>query len=179
MPPQTIIIYSSVDGQTKKICEYVQSLLSEFKEEVKLLSIEDFIQEELSLDVFSKIILASSIRYGKHNQEITALIHQEHQILQTKTAAFISVNLVARKKEKSSYNTNPYVIKFLQTIPWKPTVTAVFAGQLNYKIYSFWDKLLIRLIMKLTKGPTDPNTDIEYTDWEAVDAFAKKWHSLK
>jgi menaquinone-dependent protoporphyrinogen oxidase len=31
---------------------------------------------------------------------------------------------------------------------------------------------MIRLIMTMTGGPTDPATVIEYTDWGQVDAFA-------
>mgnify|MGYP001817979277 FL=1 len=30
---------------------------------------------------------------------------------------------------------------------------------------------MIRLIMRITKGPTAPDTNIEFTDWEKVDAF--------
>ena len=31
---------------------------------------------------------------------------------------------------------------------------------------------MIRLIMKITDGPTDPTTEVVYTDWQAVEAFA-------
>jgi len=178
MSSTTLIIYSSVDGQTKKICERIYSILLERKESVRLMAVEDFLKEAVSLSDFHKIILASNIRYGKHHKDITALIHQHHQLLQSKTAAFISVNLVARKKEKSSFDTNPYVIKFLESIPWKPTVTAVFAGKLNYQIYSFMDRLVIQLIMWITKGPTDPNTEIEYTDWTEVEKFAESFSEI-
>jgi len=37
-----------------------------------------------------------------------------------------------------------------------------------------WDRQLIRLIMWLTGGPTDPNTCVVYTSWPAVDAFAAR-----
>jgi menaquinone-dependent protoporphyrinogen oxidase len=33
---------------------------------------------------------------------------------------------------------------------------------------------MIRLIMWMTKGPTDPQTTIEFTDWDKVDAFGHK-----
>jgi len=32
---------------------------------------------------------------------------------------------------------------------------------------------MIQLIMWMTKGPTDTNTEIEYTDWKKVKEFAK------
>ena len=82
------------------------------------------------------------------------------------------MNLVARKPEKSAPETNPYVVKFFKTIDWKPTITEVFAGMLDYKKYKPFDRIMIQFIMWITKGPTDKNTKIEYTNWEKVKAFA-------
>jgi menaquinone-dependent protoporphyrinogen oxidase len=33
---------------------------------------------------------------------------------------------------------------------------------------------MIRFIMLITDGPTDPSTVIEYTDWGQVEAFAHR-----
>ena len=51
-------------------------------------------------------------------------------------------------------------------------MVAVFAGKIDYKKYRFWDKQMIRLIMWMTNGPTDPASEIEFTDWKKVDEFA-------
>ena len=32
---------------------------------------------------------------------------------------------------------------------------------------------MIRLIMWMTKGPTDPKTNIEFTDWDQVEEFGR------
>jgi menaquinone-dependent protoporphyrinogen oxidase len=32
---------------------------------------------------------------------------------------------------------------------------------------------MIRLIMWMTRGPTDPATNIEFTDWRQVDEFGQ------
>lgn len=42
---------------------------------------------------------------------------------------------------------------------------AVFAGRIDYQKYRFRDRQMIRLIMWMTKGPTDPKTNIEFTNW--------------
>ena len=36
---------------------------------------------------------------------------------------------------------------------------------LDYKKYKTFDRIMIQFIMWMTKGPTDKNTKIEYTDW--------------
>ena len=166
--PPILIVYASVDGMTKRICHYIQDNLIQDNDVVDVVSIDDF---NHVIDDYSKIIIASSIRYGKHHPKIITLIEGNADVLNTKKAAFISVNLVARKPEKRAADTNPYVIKFLKTIAWKPELVCVIAGKLDYSQYGFWDRIMIQLIMWITKGPTDPNTVIEYTDWEQVDEF--------
>lgn len=50
--------------------------------------------------------------------------------------------------------------------------TAAFAGRLDYPVYRWSDRQIIRFIMLITGGPTDSTQCIEYTDWPSVDAFA-------
>jgi len=172
---KTLIIYSSVDGHTKKISHYIEDALKNAGHSVAVFTIDDI---NFTIAEYDRIIIASSVRYGKHNTMITEFIQENTLLLNSKKAALISVNLVARKEEKSQPDTNPYVIKLLNSISWKPTITAVLAGRLNYKAYSFTDRILIKLIMLITKGPTDSTTDIEYTDWGKVDKFVRDFSEL-
>lgn len=52
-------------------------------------------------------------------------------------------------------------------------MVAVFAGKLDYPRYGFWDRQMIRLIMWMTGGPTDPHAVVDYTDWQQVEAFGQ------
>jgi menaquinone-dependent protoporphyrinogen oxidase len=84
------------------------------------------------------------------------------------------LNVVARKPEKSKPENNPYLQKFLKRISWEPGELAVFAGMIDYPSYRFFDRLMIRLIMWMTKGPTDPRAVVEFTDWEQVEYFGRR-----
>ena len=129
--------------------------------------------QDSGLDIYDKIVIGASIRYGKHAKEVYEFIKRNRRALDSKPNAFFSVNVVARKSEKSRPDTNPYMKKFLKQIAWQPKQLAVFAGKINYQLYSFRDRQIIRFIMWITKGPTDPKTNIEFTDWGQVDAFGK------
>ena len=168
MNVKTAIIYSSVDGQTLKICNRLKHELLQNSQEAELFSIVDFDEDVTNYD---RLIIGSSIRYGDHNAKIIDFINTHKKQLDSIKTAFFSVNLVARKPEKRTPLTNPYVIKFFKTIDWKPTMVEVFAGKLDYKKYSFFDRIMIRFIMWMTKGPTKSNTEIEYTDWDRVKEF--------
>ena len=171
MGTKTAIIYSSVDGQTRKICKALEKLFREHERSVELFSIEDFNGEPKDYD---KLVLGASIRYGVHNEKVIAFRNTRKEQLDSMKTAFFSVNLVARKPEKNRPDTNPYVIKFFKSIEWQPTIVEVFAGMLDYKKYPFFDRIMIQFIMWMTKGPTNSDAKIEYTDWNKVKEFGKR-----
>jgi len=166
-----LIIYSTTDGHTKKICQHLQKEIEQQAHQVTLISIDDALHADLV--AFDKIVLGASIRYGKHHAKVYEFIKTNLEILESTPSALFSVNLVARKPEKRQPDTNPYTKKFLKQIAWQPGEMAVFAGKLDYQKYSFRDRSIIRLIMWITKGPTAPDTSKEFTDWKQVDAFGQ------
>ena len=166
-----IIIYSTTDGHTREICSRLQKITKENNNEVTLIPIEQ--TSEVDLNKFSKIVIGASIRYGKHSKKVYEFINKNQQILDKKPNAFFSVNVVARKPDKNQPETNPYLKKFLSQISWKPKELAVFAGKIDYQKYKSLDRFMIRMIMWITKGPTDPKTSIEFTDWNQVNNFGQ------
>jgi len=172
MMNKILIIYSTTDGHTQKICHRLKQVIEEQAHQVTLISINDVLNVDLKS--FDKIVLGASIRYGKHHKQVYEFIRRNEQLLNSKPNAFFSVNVVARKPEKNRPETNPYLIKFLKQISWQPKELAVFAGKIDYQKYSFRDRQVIRLIMWITKGPTDPETVAEFTDWNQVEAFGKR-----
>ncbi len=169
-----LLLYSSVDGQTLKICTRLREQLQK-QNTVDLIAIDDFNRD---ITLYDKIIIGASIRYGVHNKKIIDFINTKKEQLDSLKTAFFSVNLVARKPEKNTPDTNPYVVKFFKTIDWKPSLVEVFAGKLDYKKYPFFDRIMIQFIMWMTKGPTDPHTEIEYTDWEKVKEFGEQLNTF-
>lgn len=170
------IIYSTADGHTRHICEKLKSIIVEQKLNVNLVSITDF---NKNITDYDTIVIGASVRYGKHSSSIIKFMIDNKGALQSIRTIFFSVNLVARKEEKNTPETNPYLIKFLKTIGWRPEILDVFAGRLDYSMYTFFDRIMIRLIMKLTNGPTKTESAIEYTDWDRVQKLGEKICALK
>ena len=171
----TLLIYSSKDGQTEKISNFIHEKIKN-SNQLKIIKIE-FIDQE-KLDNYSKIILGASIRYGKHSDKIYNFVKKNLKLLNQKKTAFFSVNVVARKPEKNTPETNPYVIKFLKKTKWNPSLLGVFAGKVDYPSYGFFDKYIIKLIMFMTKGPLDTSKSYEFTDWQKVQVFSDQLDQL-
>ena len=170
-----LIIYSTTDGHTKMICERIKNFLTDGNL-VELLSLED--AKKVDLSNFKKIIIGASIRYGKHSKELYKFINLNKNILDRKKSAFFSVNVVARKLEKSTPDTNPYIRKFLRKSNWNPKKLGVFAGKIDYPKLGFINKNVIRFIMLITSGPTNTNNVYEFTDWQKVKKFIREFDEM-
>ena len=170
-----LLAYHSVYGYTRKICEAMQSELKGRGHQVDVAPLVGGSVDPARHDV---IVIGASIRNGKHNPAVPEFISAHLAPLQSKPSAFFSVNLVARKPGKNTPETNPYVRKFLARTRWKPRLVGVFAGNLDYPLYGTLDRNVIRLIMWLTGGPTDPQARVEFTDWEDVRRYAQKIAAL-
>jgi menaquinone-dependent protoporphyrinogen oxidase len=171
-----LILYSTVDGHTLEICRRLQQQIRQPSRQVELLPLNE--ASSTDLDRFDTVVIGASIRYGKHRPAVHRFVERHRQALDARRTAFFSVNVVARKPQKNRPETNPYVGKFLRQTGWQPTLVEVFAGKLDYRKYSRSDRLLIRFIMWLTNGPTDPDAVVEFTDWTRVEAFGQRVASL-
>jgi menaquinone-dependent protoporphyrinogen oxidase len=170
--PRILIVYSTTDGHTLKICQRLRQTIESSGTQVEVVSVAD--ADGLDLGTYDKIVVGASIRRGRHSKAIHAFVDARADQLAARPNAFFTVNIVARKPDKNRPETNPYLRKFLERIRWQPGLLAVFAGKLDYPRYRFFDRLMIRFIMLITHGPTDPRAVVEFTDWNEVEAFGRR-----
>ncbi len=171
-----LLLYHGIYGHTRKICGAIQAELERLGTGADIAEVEN--ARAADPGRYETIVIGAAIRNGKHNPLVIEFIRQNQALLEARNSGFFSVNLVARKPEKNTPETNPYVRKFLERSPWKPRLVGVFAGNLDYQRYTFTDRHIIRFIMTLTKGPTDLSTKVEFTDWEQVRRFAGQVRDL-
>jgi menaquinone-dependent protoporphyrinogen oxidase len=167
-----LIVYSTTDGHTLKICQRLRQEIERSGAQVQVVPVAD--AGGIDLGAHDRIVVGASIRRGRHSKAIHDFVEAHADQLAARPSAFFSVNIVARKPDRNRPETNPYVRKFLKRIRWRPELLAVFAGKLDYPRYGFLDRLMIRLIMLLTGGPTDPRAVVEFTDWNEVEAFGRR-----
>ena len=171
-----LILYSTTDGHTKKIAHFLHQQLISKQYTIEIQNIISI--DETPLDKFDKIIIAASIRYGKFRKPLRQFVARNAALLNSKKSVFIPINLIARKPEKNTAETNVYTRKYLKKNVWKPDLVFVTAGMLDYAKYNFFDRNIIRLIMKITGGPTDPSVKTEFTDWGKLQRCVKEIDEL-
>jgi menaquinone-dependent protoporphyrinogen oxidase len=173
---KVLILYLSCDGQTQAIASYIANKL----QDSVCCDVVDLHQVRLiELDQYQQVLIGASVRYGYFPPALMKFVKHYAEQLNRMPSAFFSVNLTARKPEKCSPETNPYMRKFLRLSPWKPKLNGVFAGALRYPHYRWFDRVMIRFIMKMTGGETDTTKEVEYTDWQQVERFAQEFSCIQ
>jgi menaquinone-dependent protoporphyrinogen oxidase len=168
-----VLYYATHDGQARRIAEYLSARLGE--SEITAVPVDAATAPDAGdLQAASLIVLIAAVRYGRHLPQAERFLASYRSLAVQPPLAFASVNLTARKPGKTTAEGNAYLRKSIARHRLAPVLAAAFAGRLDYQRYRWFDRQIIRFIMLLTGGPTDPSTSIEYTSWLDVDEFAAR-----
>lgn len=173
---KVLLLYTTRENQTQKIMQHISAA---FPADIRCDVIKLEHNTAINLSDYAAVLIGCSIRYGYYHKLMRQFIQNHYQPLNNMLTGFFGVNMVARKANKNTPETNLYTRKFLAKSPWQPTTAAVFAGALYYPQYNWLDRNMIRFIMWLGKGDTDTSKPIiEYTDWSKVNEFAQQFIQL-
>jgi menaquinone-dependent protoporphyrinogen oxidase len=167
-----LILYATTEGQTARISERVAQTLRAQGHAAQTCPVE-VAERYISAAKYDAVIIGASIHYGRHPRSLRALVRDHRAILDERSSAFFSVSLSAGGPGAKPEAAKRYLDKFLRQVHWYPRQTARFAGALQFSKYGAFKRLLMLIFVGLAGGDTDTSRDYEYTDWEAVDQFAK------
>jgi len=168
------LYYATHDGQSRRIAEHISRRLAESDIIAPPQDVAAIPPTPADWATASVVVLVAAVRYGRHLPEADRFLVAYRSLSSPPPLAFASVNLTARKPAKTTATGNVYVRKVIARHRLTPALAVAFAGRLDYRRYGWLDRQIIRFIMLLTRGPTDPDTCIEYTSWHAVDEFAAR-----
>ena len=171
---QMRLYYATHDGQSRMIAERIALRVTESGSPIEVVDLDRHVPGHDELAAAEGIVLVAAVRYGHHLPQADRLLAACRDLPESVKLAVVSVNLSARKPGRDTAEGNPYLGKWLKRRKITPTLATAIAGRLDYPRYGWFDREMIRLIMRITGGPTDPGTQITYTDWDKVDAFAAR-----
>ena len=95
---KALILYSTRDGQTKKIASSIADVIRQQQQQCDVLNIQDATLPDWAQ--YDRVLIGASIRYGHFQPVVDKFVKQHLHELQQRTSGFFSVNLTARKPEK-------------------------------------------------------------------------------
>jgi menaquinone-dependent protoporphyrinogen oxidase len=169
--PTILLIHASTHGHTAKIADRVADRLRACGATVAL--------EHVGVDpapaAFDAVIVGASIHAGHHQREIVEWAERHRTALGLVPSALFTVCLTAADDtEESRAATRRYLDDLVEATGWTPDRSVAFAGALQYCEYDFLTRLTMRLMMHKGGHPSDTSRDYVYTDWAAVEQFARE-----
>ena len=169
-----LLLYASHDGQARRIATRIAACMAEHGKGVLLRDLAMGVPEAEDFAAAPLIAVVAAVRYGRHLPAAEGVLAAYSHAGWKAPLIFVSVNLTARKPGRNTVETNQYLRTSLRRHGIVPAFATAVAGRLDYPRYGWLDRQIIRLIMKLTGGPTDLRSCTEFTDWQAVVAIAQR-----
>ena len=170
-----LIVYGSLEGQTKKISQRIGDMLHDKGHDVTIQSAEQ-LPANFSPDHVDAAIIGAPIHMGRYPKSISKFVTSHRDWLNHTTTAFVTVCMAIRsQRQESRSQAMAYSENFLQQTGWKPTLTAIFAGAVKYTQYNFITRYIMKKISQREGGSTDTSQDHEYTDWDSVGHFTEEF----
>ncbi len=166
------LFYATRDGQSQRIAERIANRLAAQGILTVPQNLAHASPDPQSLSAAQLAVVVAAVRYGRPLPEAEQFLASYRTLCEPPKLVLLSVNLTARKPGKDTAEGNTYLRKSIARHRLAPALALAIAGRLDYSRYRWLDRQLIRLIMSLTGGPTDPRTCIEYTRWDVVDGVA-------
>jgi menaquinone-dependent protoporphyrinogen oxidase len=164
-----LLTYHSHDGQTTKIAGHLKLRLREHGLEV------DDVEAGHAPppDGYDAVVVGDSIRLGRHSRSLTRYLRRQRDALQRVPVALFQVSMTSATHDaEHAAESERLLARLVDATGLRPAVTAAFAGALRYSEYGWVTQRVMRSIARREGNATDMTRDHEYTDWQAVDAFA-------
>lgn len=168
-----LVLYMSKGGHTARIARRICASIAAAGGRGEMMDITEAGREGVGWARYDVLVLGAPVYYGTCDKSVFEFIAANKTQLESAPNSFFNVSVVARTPEKATVDGNRYMQKFLELSPWKPGDLKVIAGKVDYPSWGWLDTLMIQMIMKFTKGPTDRTAVIDYTDWDDVDAYGR------
>ena len=172
------LFYATRDGQSRRIAERIASRLADHGIAALPRDLAGASLAPSSLAAARLVVVVAAVRYGKPLPEAEQFLARYRTLREPPQLVLLSVNLTARKPGKDTVEGNAYLRKSIARHRLAPVFALAIAGRLDYSRYGWLDRQLIRFIMKLTGGPTDPKACIDFTPWDVVDDVALRIAAL-
>jgi menaquinone-dependent protoporphyrinogen oxidase len=172
------LFYATRDGQSRRIAERIANRLAAHGILALPHDLAGASPTSSSLAAARVVVVVAAVRYGQPLPEAEQFLASYRTLREPPQLVLLSVNLTVRKPGKDTVEGNAYLRKSIKRHRLAPALALAIAGRLDYSRYGWLDRQLIRFIMKLTGGPTDPKTCVDYTPWDVVDDVALRIAAL-
>ena len=166
---RTLAVFHSVEGHTTEIAGRIAARIHEGGVGAELRSAEDAPDP----DGYDGVILGDSVHRERHSHELLEYVRHHRRSLEARPSALFQVSLASATADRPhELQAHEQVQRLAEQTGWEPDLVGLFAGALAYTRYGWYRRHVARRLAREVGLDADDATDHDYTDWDAVDAFA-------
>ncbi len=171
---KALIIYATVEGQTRKIAEDVSRRFEELGWSAALMNVSE--QYEFTLERPDAVLLAAPVHANDYPSEFIEFVQRESGWLNAQPTALISVSLSIHSQfddERDAVLALPDALSIYTG--WRPGMVHHAAGALRFGEYDFFKRLMVRYMATREVKDADKTQNYEFTDWDALAEFIEQF----
>jgi menaquinone-dependent protoporphyrinogen oxidase len=170
-----LVLYHTAEGQTARIADHIAAVLRDLGDEVEVHDVAGAPAPES----YDGVVVGDSIHTGRHSKALTRYLQDHVAVLNKLPAGLFQVSLTsANPDDEHTATAQGLVQELLDHTGFDPDLVGLFAGALVYTKYGWFKRRVMRAISRREEGATDMTRDYEYTDWQAVEHYARDVHQL-
>ncbi len=129
-----------------------------------------------AVDDYDGVVVGASVHAGGFQRAVSRFAEAEREALSARPSAFFFLSLTAADEAAESKEAVAELGEAMEAeTGWHPDEVAAFAGALKYTEYGPIKRFVMKRIARGYGGGTDTSRDYEYTDWDEVAAFARRF----
>lgn len=165
-----LITFHSREGQTAKIARRIGEQLRGLGLEVELAEVS----AAPAPQGYDALVAGDAIRYERHSRKLVRYLRRNRAALSDMPVAVFQVSMTSAGTDPAHVSkADEFAQNLVDAAGVHPALVAMFAGSLAYSQYGWVMKRVMRSIARREGNDTDITRDHEYTDWDAVDRFAR------
>jgi menaquinone-dependent protoporphyrinogen oxidase len=170
-----LTVFGTGEGQTAKVAEHIDATLRARGHATTTVNVRET-DADLNVDDFGAVLVGASIHLGRQQKAVRRFVEANRDALATKPNDFFQVSGSSGEgTERGVAEAARYVDEFIKATNWHPNRIGLFGGALRFSEWGCLMSTLVKFVARADSSGTNPLADVEYTDWEEVEAFADEF----
>jgi menaquinone-dependent protoporphyrinogen oxidase len=169
-----LVVCHTSEGQTARVADHVVAVLQSLGDEVEVHDVAGAPAPEY----YDGVVVGDSVHAVHHSRALTRYLRDHVAVLNKLPAALFEVWLGPPDPHLPGPGAEALVRELFERTGFDPDLVGLFAGSLVYTKYGWLQRRVVRAISRRAGDEIDLRHDHEYTDWQAVEQFARDVHVL-
>jgi len=171
-----LILFASIEGQTRKIARFVEAKVRSAGHEATLVDASDKMAE-VTFEGFDTVILAAPVHERRHPPNFEFLLTASRADLAARRTFMISVSLGAAFSELKE-EAWEYLVEMKLRTGLEPNAELLVAGAVRPSSYGYYETEILRHVILRDQTIDLSTQEREFTDWDALATVVTEFVSV-